>query len=505
MTTSSSSSRQIKHQVFLSFRGEDTRLNFTSHLLKALKDMGVNVFFDEEKLEKGELLSKALSEAIAASNLSIIVLSVDYASSKSCLAEVSDIIDRKNTQGHIVLPIFYHVDPSHVRNIGGSFRISFEEHESKRLVDEVKRWKAAFAEVGKLKGWHIDGGKFDRPEAEYIKNIIEYVTEKLTNSNPKSASEELVGLDYQKNTILRLIERKDCRAIGLWGIGGITKTPLVDDVHKEVSPKSGDCNDFHQNVSENIEKQEVRSLRNDLFSKILNEEICIDTLLIGPSFIQEKLNNKEGFKWKQDRVFTGIVTLQIGKWNTSLPIKQNPHMLLLMPFQAKGNDNEGNRNAESIMLDEQILQRDLQITVEEENYAEAAKIKDDLRVLHEDSKALVLIANFGFYDAFRRGDLDMMQNLWVKGDDVCCVHPGGKGISGYDSIMKSWKLVWMNFEFPLEIKLKNVRVHVRGDFGYVTCVESVKTTKGSNWFPLFVTNVFEMINGQWHICIHQSS
>ncbi|KAK8277659.1 hypothetical protein V6Z12_D10G285900 [Gossypium hirsutum] len=56
----------------------------------------------------------------------------------------------------------------------------------------------------------------------------------------------------------------------------------------------------------------------------------------------------------------------------------------------------------------------------------------------------------------------MMQNLWVKGDDVCCVHPGGNGISGYDSIMKSWKIVWMNFEFPLEIKLKNVRVHVRG-------------------------------------------
>ncbi|KAL1150644.1 hypothetical protein V6Z11_A10G277200 [Gossypium hirsutum] len=359
--------------------------------------MGVNVFFDEEKLEKGEQLSKALSQAIAASNLSIIVLSVNYASSKSCLAEVSDIIDRKNTQGHIVLPIFYHVDPSHVRNIGGSFQISFEEHESKRLVDEVKRWKAAFAEVGKLKGWHIDGGKLDRPEAEYIKDIIEYVTEKLTNSRSKSASDELVGLDYQKNMILRLIERKD------------------------------------------------------------------------------------------------------------LPIKQNPHMLLLMPFQAKGDDIEGNRNAESIMLDEQTLQRDLQITIEEENYAEAAKIKDDLRVLHEDSKALVLIANFGFYDAFRRGDLAMMQNLWVKGDDVCCVHPGGNGISGYDSIMKSWKIVWMNFEFPLEIKLKNVRVHVRGDFGYVTCMEFVKTTKGSNWGSQFVINVFERINGQWHICIHQAS
>ncbi|KAL1150626.1 hypothetical protein V6Z11_A10G275700 [Gossypium hirsutum] len=74
----SSPSRQMKHQVFLSFRGEDTGLNFTSHLLKALKDTGLNVFFDEEKLEKGEQLSPALSQGIAASSLSILVLSKDY-------------------------------------------------------------------------------------------------------------------------------------------------------------------------------------------------------------------------------------------------------------------------------------------------------------------------------------------------------------------------------------------------------------------------------------------
>ncbi|KAB2063945.1 hypothetical protein ES319_A10G253900v1 [Gossypium barbadense] len=51
-----SSSYQVKHQVFLSFRGEDVRLNFTSHLLKALKDTGINVFFDEETLERGKQL-----------------------------------------------------------------------------------------------------------------------------------------------------------------------------------------------------------------------------------------------------------------------------------------------------------------------------------------------------------------------------------------------------------------------------------------------------------------
>ncbi|MBA0756285.1 hypothetical protein Gogos_005539 [Gossypium gossypioides] len=157
----SSSSGQMKHEVFLSFRGEGTRLNFTSHLLKALKHTGINVFFDEDTLEKGDKLSLALSQAISTSNLSIIVLSVNYASSKSCLAELSDIMDRKDTGGHIVLPIFYHVDPSDVWNLAGRFKTSFDDHESEKL-DQVQQWQAAFVEVGKLKGWHIEGGKFDR-------------------------------------------------------------------------------------------------------------------------------------------------------------------------------------------------------------------------------------------------------------------------------------------------------------------------------------------------------
>ncbi|GAB2272935.1 hypothetical protein Dimus_007749 [Dionaea muscipula] len=161
-------------------------------------------------------------------------------------------------------------------------------------------------------------------------------------------------------------------------------------------------------------------------------------------------------------------------------------------------------SGESILLDEQSLERELQIAIDLENYGEAARIRDSLRILHEDRKASVLAANARFYNAFSKGDQASMQALWRKGNDVCCVHPGASGISGYDLVMSSWEYVWVNYEFPLQIELKDVQVHVRGDVGYVTCIELVRT-RGSSWGRQFATNVFERVDGQWYICVHHAS
>lgn len=181
-----------------------------------------------------------------------------------------------------------------------------------------------------------------------------------------------------------------------------------------------------------------------------------------------------------------------------------PSSCFLMPCQAKREDSEGTLSSESIILDEQTLEQELQIAIQDENYAQAAKIRDSLKLLHEDSKTAVLAANSRFYNSFRNGDLAAMQELWSKSENVCVVHPGVSGISGYELVMGSWEFVWADYEFPLSIEVKDVQVYVRGDMGYVTCVEMVRTT-GKSWGRQFATNVFEKIDGRWFICVHHAS
>jgi len=173
-------------------------------------------------------------------------------------------------------------------------------------------------------------------------------------------------------------------------------------------------------------------------------------------------------------------------------------------LRVKREDSESKLNCENVALDEEELEEELENAIAAENYARAAQIRDTLKNLQKGSKTAIFGANRRFYESFRNGDLAAMQGIWAKRKDVCCVHPGLKGITGYDDIIESWNFIWANYEFPLEVKLEDIKIHVKGDIGYVTCVEFVKT-KGGRWGGQFVTNVFEKIRGKWFICIHHAS
>jgi hypothetical protein len=158
---SSSSSSEVASKffdVFINFRGEDTRSKFTSHLNEALKRSGVRTFIDDSELEKGDEISSTLIKAIKESDASIVIFSKDYASSKWCLNELVKILECKKDNGQIVIPIFYEIDPSHVRKQIGSYGQAFAKHErdlkhNKERLQILQKWKDALTEVATLSGW----------------------------------------------------------------------------------------------------------------------------------------------------------------------------------------------------------------------------------------------------------------------------------------------------------------------------------------------------------------
>ncbi|KAK2639896.1 hypothetical protein Ddye_027691 [Dipteronia dyeriana] len=94
-----------KHEVFLSFRGEDTRYGFTSHLYDALCRNQIETFIDDDKLERGDEISPALLRAIEGSKIAVVILSKNYAFSKWCLRELAEIMKCKKLHELIVMPV----------------------------------------------------------------------------------------------------------------------------------------------------------------------------------------------------------------------------------------------------------------------------------------------------------------------------------------------------------------------------------------------------------------
>ncbi|KAB2635222.1 TMV resistance protein N-like [Pyrus ussuriensis x Pyrus communis] len=155
---SSESPPRWKYDVFLSFMGADTRKGFVSHLYHQLQRHGITTFFDVRELEGGASIPLGLPCAIKESNTAIVVLSPNYASSKWCLDELTNIVQCMKATNSI-LPVFYDVNPSDVGNQRGSFAEAFPEHDKKFISTEdktkVTQWKADLKLVSNLFGLHL--------------------------------------------------------------------------------------------------------------------------------------------------------------------------------------------------------------------------------------------------------------------------------------------------------------------------------------------------------------
>ncbi|KAH9685386.1 ADP-ribosyl cyclase/cyclic ADP-ribose hydrolase [Citrus sinensis] len=277
-TSSSSTHHQIlqtKYDVFLSFRGEDTRNNFTDHLHAALIRNGFVAFKDDETLERGNEISSELSKAIEESNVSIVILSKNYASSPWCLDELAKIVECGNKKKDPkVFAVFYGVDPADVRKQKGEdFERVFAKYEEefKENQEKVLKWRAALTRVASLAGWHLQ----DRHESELIKDIVKAISKRL-NPTFSSDVDGLVGIVSRMEKMNGYLEAglDDVRFIGICGMGGIGKTTLAKVLYNTLKDQF-EASSFLANVREVSVTRGLVPLQEQLLSEVLMERDLI--------------------------------------------------------------------------------------------------------------------------------------------------------------------------------------------------------------------------------------
>ncbi|CAN0920044.1 Disease resistance protein L6 [Linum grandiflorum] len=131
----------------------------------------------------------------------------NYASSKRYLQELAKMVDCWKSGGgakgeHIILPVFYLIDPKDVRHLDyGPYKEVFEQHSLNHDPETVLEWKEALQEVGKMKGWHVT--QSDGHGAIIDKIVIE--VEFHLRTNYTLVTDELVGIDFRVEEVVRLL------------------------------------------------------------------------------------------------------------------------------------------------------------------------------------------------------------------------------------------------------------------------------------------------------------
>ncbi|GKA46020.1 Toll/interleukin-1 receptor domain-containing protein [Tanacetum coccineum] len=260
-STSSSSiqKKSFKYDVFISFRGEDTRKNFVDHLYHGLKDKGIYTYKDDVKIQKGKRISDDLFKSIEDSKFYIIVFSKNYASSSWCLEELGDV------------------------------REAFAKHEKEQAV---VKWREALKEAADLAGWELKNTN-DGHEAEFIKKIVQEISLELRSIN-SGFDEKLVGMESRVKDVVSSLEIgiDEVRMIGIKGMGGAGKTTTARAVFDHLS-NDFEARSFVENVREVSNGAGLKKLLEQVLSNVLAEKVTLDSVNDGKNMMKRRLFGKK--------------------------------------------------------------------------------------------------------------------------------------------------------------------------------------------------------------------
>ncbi|XP_074274478.1 uncharacterized protein LOC141598663 [Silene latifolia] len=276
---------RLNYDVYLSFRGVDTRQTFTQSLYTALQAKGLRVFIRGSDIETDDVIEAAVID----SAIAVAIISANYGGSYGCLDELCKIFECRKR----VIPVFYRIQPSDIRWQEGDFGEGFWSmvHEYQKSQHDEQRWKKALLDAGNISGYPCHS---DSDDQEVIQRIVKQVVGELKNI-PEYVGKITVGLDSRVDEMLEKLDihskvSNDVQFLGIHGTPGIGKTTLAKAAFNKLTVHfKRRC--FVANVREQLGNEGgVLSVQNKLLKDLSGAVRLEEQESLAKKAIKEKLN-----------------------------------------------------------------------------------------------------------------------------------------------------------------------------------------------------------------------
>jgi ketosteroid isomerase-like protein len=110
-----------------------------------------------------------------------------------------------------------------------------------------------------------------------------------------------------------------------------------------------------------------------------------------------------------------------------------------------------------------------------------------------------------FYRTFEEANADAMMLLWDNAPDICCIHPMGRALTGFEAVRGGWREILSDGP-KLQFSVEPLSLTLMDNIAVSVVYERIRVAGETRARPpMAATNVYRRTPSGWRMILHHAS